>query len=196
MNMLAIIDIRDKNSYRSGIKKLRGWLKKGETSNEEIVVIDGNIPNKKLTLYFDNLAGTYTLRSMSVNSGVKQDISYSYVVSNKTLYGAFNDIVNKGLNFSDFNACKSVLINVIFDSARFEYFFDYVEKHIRFQDIGSIPIEFYNFSFRDYAHIREFSHKKLYEGLTLLDVERYYFSNKFTGNKNDALRAIKFFKSL
>lgn len=194
--MLGIIDIRDKNSYRNGIRKLREWLKKGKTTSEEIVLIDGSIPNKKITLFFDNLVGTYTLRSMSVNNDIKKEISYSYVVSNKTLYGAYNDIVNKGMNFSDFNACKSVLINVIFDSARFEYFFNYVEKHIRLQDIGSVPIEFYNFSFRDYAHIREFNNKKLYEGLTLLDAERYYFSNRFTGNKNDALKAMRFFRSL
>lgn len=194
--MLGIIDIRDKDSYRNGIKKLRDWLKKSQTTSEELIIIDGAIPNKKINLFFDNLAGTYTLRSVSVNGGEKRNIPYSYVVSNKTLYGAFSDIVNKGVNFSEFDACKSVIINVIFDSARFEYFFNYVEKHIRFGDMGSVPVEFYNFSFRDYAHIREFNNRKLYEGLSILDAERYYFSNKFTGNKSDALRAIRFFKSL
>lgn len=194
--MLGIIDIRDKNSYRNGIKKLREWLKKGKTNSEEIDLVDGTILNKKITLFFDNLAGTYTLRSIGVNGGEKKSISYSYVVSNKTVYGAFNEIVNKGVNFPEFNACKSVIINIIFDAARFEYFFNYVEKHIRKQDINSIPVEFYNFSFRDYAHIREFNGKKLYEGLDLLDAERYYFSGRFTGNKNDALKAIQFFKSL
>ncbi|MCI6153435.1 hypothetical protein [Fusobacterium perfoetens] len=194
--MLGIIDIRDKNSYRNGIKKLREWLKKGKSISEEIIIIDGNIPNKKITLFFDNLTGTYTLRSIQINEDEKREIAYNYVISNKTLYGAFSDIVNKGINFPDFNACKSIIINIIFDSARFEYFFNYIEKHIRLQDIRNIPIEFYNFSFRDYAHIREFNNKKLYEGLTILDAERYYFSNKFTGNKNDALKTIRFFKSL
>lgn len=194
--MLGIIDIRDKNSYRNGIKKLRDWLKKSKTPFEELMIVDGTIPNKRINLFFDNLTGTYTLRSISINGGVRKDIPYSYVVSNKTLYGAFGDIVNKGFNFSDFDACKSILINVIFDAARFEYFFNYVEKHIRLGDIGSVPIEFYNFSFRDYAHIREFNNKKLYEGLSILDAERYYFSSKFTGSKNDALKAIRFFKSL
>lgn len=194
--MLGIIDIRDKNSYRNGIKKLRDWLRKSQTISEELTIIDGGIPNKKIVLYFDRLAGTYTLRSVGVNGGEKREIPYSYVVSNKTLYGAFNDIINKGTNFSEFDACKSVIINVIFDAARFEYFFNYVEKHIRLGDIGGVPVEFYNFSFRDYAHIREYNNRKLYEGLTLSDASRYYFSNKFTGNKNDALKAIKFFERL
>lgn len=194
--MLGIIDIRDKDSYRNGIIKLREWLKKSKSISEELIVIDSTIPNKKITLFFDRLTGTYTLRSLSVNDGEKKNIPYSYVISNKTLYGAFNDIVKKGVNFPEFDACKSIVINVIFDSARFEYFFKYVEKHIRLGDMKEVPIEFYNFSFRDYAHIREFNNKKLYEGLSILDASRYYFSSKFTGNKNDALRAIKFFEIL
>ena len=36
--MLGIIDIRDKNSYRNGIKKLREWLKKGKSISEEIII--------------------------------------------------------------------------------------------------------------------------------------------------------------
>lgn len=200
--MLANINIESKSSYTRGIQQLRNWMKNSQVVVETIKLTSDEMRGKEIEVFFHKNLGSYTMTSLNINGNMPtRAINYNYVDSfteNKipNIFNAFSKLVATEFETDKFDEYKSTIINYIFDAARFDYFFIYIKKYYNKKYEMLIPNKFYKYSFNSYGHIREYTGKKYYEGLTIDDAERYYTSVNFTGDKPNAQESIRELKRL
>lgn len=177
-------------------------MKNSSVTEETIKLTSNEISGKEIKVFFNKNLGSYTMTSLNINGNMPtRAINYNYVDSfteNKipNIFNAFSKLVTTEFNTDKFDEYKSTIINYIFDAARFDYFFTYIKKYYNQKYEMLIPNKFYTYSFNDYGHIKEYTGKKHYEGLTIDDAERYYACVNFTGNKLNALQSIRELKKL